>query len=150
MRSSRIILIAALLTVMASAYGQFGGGGPAGTCSGDLTGTYPNCTVAKINGATPATVATSGKADDLTGGLQAAQMPALTGGCTMPKGTVSLTCPLILPQTTVGALAACSGGNKGTIVMVTDALLPVALAGVAAGGAVNVGVMCNGTIWIVL
>jgi hypothetical protein len=32
---------------------------------------------------------------------------------------------------------------------VTDALLPAALAIVASGGAVKVGVTCNGTNWIV-
>ena len=145
----RIILIAALLLIAANAYSQFGGGGSP-TCGGDLPGNYPNCVVAKINGAPPATVATSGKADDLGGTLPPAQMPALTGGCTAAKGTVSLSCPLVLPQNTVAGLAICSPGNKGTMSMVTDALLPAALATVAPGGAVNVGVMCNGSAWIVL
>lgn len=53
------------------------------------------------------------------------------------------------PLSTVGGLPSCVSGIKGAAYMVTDALTPVALATVAAGGAASIGVTCNGTIWIV-
>jgi hypothetical protein len=57
------------------------------------------------------------------------------------------------PLATVGAggsqLPACNSGTKGAMYIVTDALTPVAIATVVGGGAVSIGVTCNGTNWIV-
>ena len=49
----------------------------------------------------------------------------------------------------VGSLPACNAGRAGSRSGVTDALAPVALATVAGGGSVKVGVYCDGTNWIV-
>ena len=53
------------------------------------------------------------------------------------------------PVTVVGSLPACGAGTKGMMYFVTDALAPVALSAVAGSGAVQIGVTCNGTSWIV-
>lgn len=67
-------------------------------------------------------------------------------------GALAQPIPAPLPvrlTTTVAALPACATATRGTMYVVTDALLPAALATVANGGAVVVGVLCNGTNWIV-
>jgi hypothetical protein len=53
------------------------------------------------------------------------------------------------PTSTIGNLPTCNAGTQGAMYFVTDALLPAALATVGAGGAVKVGVTCNGSAWIV-
>lgn len=53
------------------------------------------------------------------------------------------------PTTVVASLPACSTATRGMMYMVTDALTPVAIATVTGGGAVIVGVICNGSAWIV-
>jgi hypothetical protein len=69
------------------------------------------------------------------------------------NGTV-LTCTApTRPIATVGAggsqLPTCNTGTKGAMYIVTDALTPVAIATVVGGGAVSIGVTCNGANWIV-
>lgn len=54
------------------------------------------------------------------------------------------------PSATVGGtLPTCNAGNLGRMYWVTNATAPVALATVVGGGAVAIGVTCNGTNWIV-
>lgn len=76
-------------------------------------------------------------------------------GCTVSGQTLGYNGSAIVcqtaqrPVTTVGALPTCNSATKGAMYFVTDALTPVALSTAAAGGAVQVGVTCNGTNWIV-
>lgn len=51
---------------------------------------------------------------------------------------------------TVATLPTCNTASRGLRVHVTDALTPVALATIVAGGAAVVPVFCNGTAYIVM
>lgn len=65
-------------------------------------------------------------------------------------GTVTISSVLKLSPLTVSTLPTCNAGAAYTITVVSDALLPAALATVAGGGAVKVAVMCDGSLWKVL
>lgn len=77
--------------------------------------------------------------------------PGMIGGGT-PAAATFTTLVSTTTKTTavaVGSLPTCNAGAEGLRSGVTDALLPAALAIVAAGGGVHVMVYCNGTNWIV-
>lgn len=92
-----------------------------------------------------------------TGALASGTAPAVNTdmGCSVAgqsfsyNGSVMACAAPQRPTTVVGSLPTCNSGTKGAMYFVTDTLLPAALAIVAAGGAVQVGVTCNGTNWIV-
>lgn len=65
---------------------------------------------------------------------------------TAADGTTTL---IIRPTATVATLPTCNTAARGTMFVVTDALTPVSLAAVTGGGAVVMGVMCNGTSYLV-
>ena len=76
-------------------------------------------------------------------------------GCTLAghvmawNGTAIVCIPPTRPAGTVSGIPACAAGTQGQMFIVTDALTPVALAVVVAGGSAKTGVLCNGTNWIV-
>lgn len=52
---------------------------------------------------------------------------------------------MVLPLSTVSALPVCNASLRGTVYLVTDALLPSFLSIVVGGGGITVPVTCNGT-----
>lgn len=93
-----------------------------------------------------------------TRGMTAGIMPAVNSdmGCTANgqavqyNGSVLACVAPTRPTSTVATLGTtCTSGQRGQMYIVTDALLPAALAIVAGSGAVVTGVTCNGTNWIV-
>lgn len=83
-----------------------------------------------------------------------ADMGCTIAGQTLQYNGTALACAApTRPLATVGAgggqLPTCNSTTKGAMYIVTDALTPVAIATVIGGGAVSIGVTCNGANWIV-
>jgi hypothetical protein len=83
-----------------------------------------------------------------------ADMGCTTAGQVVQYSGTVLTCAApTRPIATIGAggsqLPTCNSTTKGAMYIVTDALTPVAIATAVGGGAVSIGVTCNGTNWIV-
>lgn len=72
------------------------------------------------------------------------------GLLSIDNGTANGAARVKWAPTVVGALGTCDATAEGTRWGVTDALTPVALSTVSAGGSVHVPVYCDGTNWIVL
>jgi hypothetical protein len=73
----------------------------------------------------------------------------VTHGQVSSCGGVSSVSACRATYATVSVLPACTAAQQGIMYMVNDATAPAALATVAGGGAVHVGVTCNGANWIV-
>jgi hypothetical protein len=98
------------------------------TLGGDCTGSITAIVCTKTNGATFATVATSGSASDLSAGtLPAARMPAMTGDVTTSAGAVATT---IASNAVTNAKAAqmaantIKGNNTGSTANASDLTVP--------------------------
>lgn len=116
--------------------GQVVSGGAGGTCSGDLSGTYPNCAVVNLSNTTNASLANSGLVNDsvtlnghvlalggtlslafsdLSGTVPAAQMLALPSGDIYAGNGSNQPAAMALGTGVLTALGNATGGTGGLV-----------------------------------